>query len=202
MNKIISLLFIFAPLVACAAENSNSKAAVTLEHIRVITSDKSSSTDRQHFRSLLKWSDECESGYEAGESSAGIDIYPENGQKYLIQVTCTLGAYQGYQQFYNLSLEGGKTTVKTLIFPIYEVVGNKKLKKELSADVWGVLNSPPTYKNLTIYRRYSGYGNCGTLTTYKITDGAVRAIKFRSEPDCESETASRDADKWPVYPIP
>ena len=202
MKKILSILFFSTPLLACAAGNSDYQPAAILEHIATITSKKSNLTDRQYWRGLLKWDDECESGFHYSEDFSGIDIYPEDDKKYIIQVTCTLGAYQGYQQFYHLSLVGNKTSVKALVFPLYEASKKKTLIKELSAEVVGNLTIDSTYKNLTVHRRYSGYGNCGTLTTYKIIDGKVTATKFRTEPDCESSKASRDPERWPEYPIP
>lgn len=203
MRKFISVLFISTPLLACAAENLDSKSSeVILEHIATITSGKDSRTDREYWRRLLNWSDECESGFHYSESFSGIKIYLGNDEKYILRVTCTLGAYQGYQQFYHLSLSGGKATIKVLQFPLYEVNNKKVLKKTSSSELWGNVLNNSDYKNITILNQYSGYGNCGTLTTYKIVDEKVTATKFRSAPDCESKASSRDADKWPEYPIP
>ena len=174
----------------------------------MIRAEKNNITDRQYWRKLLNWGNDCESGYHADESSSGLDVYTENKRKYIIHVTCTLGAYQGYQgyqgyqQFYHLTLEGDKTIVKALMFPLYKVSKKKAVKKELAAEIWGNVLNKSDYKNLIILNQYSGYGNCGTLTTYKIINGEVITTQFRSEPDCESKKASRDPDKWPEYSIP
>ena len=202
MKKILSILFFSTPLLACAAGNSSYKSAAILEHISTITSDKGNRTDRQYWRGLLKWDNECESSFQYPEYVSGIKIYTENEKKYIIRVTCTVGAYQGYQQFYHLSLDGDETMVKALVFPLYEESKKKAVIKEMSAEVWGNVLNNSNYKNLTVLNQYSGYGNCGTLTTYKIIDGKVTATKFRTEPDCESSKASRDPERWPEYPIP
>ena len=201
MTKLFLILFFVTPLLACTAEASNSNQTLVMQHISTIVSGKSNRADRQYWRGLLNWSNECEEGFQYPESVSGIDIYPMNDSDYIIRVTCTLGAYQGYQQFYRLSLAGDKAKVTALLFPLYEVINKHVIKNKPAADICGNVLNNADYKNFTVLNQYSGYGNCGTLTTYKITDDTVTATKFRAAPDCESKTSSRDPDKWTEYRI-
>lgn len=209
MIRILSILLLSVPLLACAAENSSAKSAVVLEHITAITSGKSNRKDRQYWRVLLKWSDECETDFQGPpelqdpeDTDTGIYLYPAQNKEYIARVTCTLGSYQGRQSFFYLSLAGDNVITRTLLFPTYEVHNSKAVMKASSAELWGSVLNNSDYKKITILNQYSGYGNCGTLTTYRIDHDKVTAVKLRAAPDCESKTSSRDPNKWPEFPIP
>lgn len=202
MKTILSVSILFMSLLACTAESSDYDPKSLLNDIAVIKSEKSGATDRKYWRGLLKWDDECESGFRADESSSGLDVYSGGEKRHIIQVTCSSGAYQGYQRFYHLVLEGDTTIAKALEFPLYAVSSSKAVRRESSVDVWGNVLMNSGYDALTVLNQYSGYGNCGTLTTYRLVDGNVNAVRFRSEPNCESETASRNPENWPEFAVP
>lgn len=211
MIRYLSLLLLSIPLLACAAETSDPEKATVEKRISTILSGKSNRDDRQYWQALLKWSDECESAFQGPpelqdpknqDTDPGLKIYPAQNKQHILRVTCTLGSYQGYQQFYQVSLEADKVTINALMFPIFEIGNSKKATKTLSGEVWGNVLRTSDYKNFTVLNRYSGYGHCGTLTTYNIVDGKVTAIKLLAQPDCESSKAGRDPEKWPEYPIP
>jgi hypothetical protein len=113
-----------------------------------------------------------------------------------------MGSYQGRQQFFYLQLAGEKVTVKPLVFPLYDINNKKAVLKESSSELWGNVLNNSDHNKFTILNQYSGYGHCGTMTTYSILNGVVTATKLLAQPDCEAKNASRDPEKWPSYAIP
>lgn len=209
MIKYFSILLLCMPLLASATVTSSYDSTMLQTRINTIQSGKSNRADRKYWYSLLKWSEGCESAFQGlselhypPDSNSGLKVYPAQNKNYIIRITCTLGLYQGYQQFYHVSLDDDKVGVKPLVFPIFEIINNKRVIKTLSSEVWGNVLRTSDYKNLSIVNLYSGYGNCGSLTTYQIINGDVSATKFLTQPDCKLKRASRDPKQWPEYPIP
>jgi len=209
MIKYFSILLLCLPLLASATVTSNYDSSTLQTRINTIQSGKSNHADRKYWHHLLKWSDRCESAFQSSpelhslqDNNSGLKIYPAQNKNYIIRITCALGIYQGYQQFYHVSLSDDKVGVKPLVFPIYEMTNSKQVLKTLSGEVWGNVLKTSDYKNLTIVNLYSGYGNCGSSTTYQIINADVSAIKFLTQPDCKLKRASRDPKQWPEYPIP
>lgn len=202
MIKYFPLLLLSIPLLACAEENQESKTSALEKQIEIIQSGKSDRSHRDYWHALLKWSDECESDFQYPPSVSGIDIYPEHIKHYIIQVMCTFGSNQGRQQFYFLSLENNKAVVKSMQFPVYEIITGQAHKKETTNELWGSVLNNSSYNKFILLNQYSGYGHCGTLTTYQIINGLVSATTLRAQPDCELENASRDAEQWKEYKIP
>ena len=210
MTRYLFILLLSIPLLACAIETTNSNSLMTEHRINSLLSGKSNGLDRQYWRTLLKWSDECESAFQGPEelndadkleSDSGLKVYPGNNKQLILRVTCTLGSYQGYQQLYQVSYDTGSITSRPLMFPIFKIENNK-VSAELSIEIWGNFLRTSNYQQITVLNRYSGYGHCGTMTTYSISKGVVTATRLFAQPDCEAKNASRDPEKWPGYTIP
>ncbi len=210
MNKYLLLIFLSIPLIACAEDSADYSSTQIQGRINALITNKGNLAERQYWRTLLKWSDECESDFQGPlelrdtqdpEMASGLKVYAGPNKQYVIRVTCTLGAYQGYQQFYHLSLADNSAIAKVLKLPIFDME-TRKINTILSVDVWGNVLKNSTYTALTILNRYSGHGHCGTLTTYQLINGEVSATRLLAQPDCEAENASRDPEKWQEYPVP
>lgn len=210
MTKYLFLLLISVPLLACAAEKSSSNPITIEQRINSVITGNSNGLDRQYWRTLLKWSDECETAFQGPEdlqdadmtnTDSGLKVYPAENKHYILRVTCALGSYQGYQQLYLVSHDEGKVTTKVLMLPVFTFENNKKITKTLSQEIWGNFLRTSDYKQMTILNRYSGNGHCGTMTTYSILNGKVTATKLLAQPDCEAKDASRDPEKWPIYAV-
>lgn len=202
MIKYILLIVLSLPLLACADEATPSKSSAIKDQIDTVISGKSNQTNRQYWRPVLNWSAECEEDFQYPDSVSGVDIYPIKDNQYIIQIMCTMGSYQGRQQFFHLTINGDKASVKAMKFPLYEINKKQAVLKESTSELWGNVLNNSDYNKFTILNQYSGYGHCGTLTTYKIINGEVTATKLRAQPDCESKKASRNPNKWPEYAIP
>lgn len=211
MTKYLFILLLSLPQLACASDTANSNSITIEQRINSIMIDQSNGLDRQYWRSLLKWSDECEAAFQGPtellsadmtNTDSGLKVYPAENKQYILRVTCALGGYQGYQQLYFVSYEGSTVVTKDLMFPVLTFENSNNITKTLSQEIWGNFLRSSNYKQMTILNRYSGYGHCGTMTTYSIIHGKVTAIKLLAQPDCESKNASRDPEKWASYAIP
>ena len=202
MIRLFFIMSIMTPLLACATDTAGYESAAIRMQISAAIAGKSKQADRNYWHALLKWSDECESDFNYPETVSGIEIYPESDKQYIVQVMCTFGSYQGRQQFFSLQMAGDKAIIKPLQFPVFDINKKKAVLKESSAELWGNVLNSSDHNKFTILNLYSGYGHCGTLTTYSIINGEVTATKLLAQPDCESKNASRDPEKWPGYSIP
>jgi len=201
MNRYVLLLALSVPLLSCAVENTDVEAMKIREQIDRVMSGKSNLADRQYWRNILKWPDECESAFHYPDSVSGIDIYREGKDEFVVQVMCTMGSYQGRQNFFHLSVANEKVKAVMLAFSMYEISNGHAVLKEDVSEVSGNVLNQSTPKRFIILNRYSGYGQCGILTTYRIEDGNVRALSLRAQPDCELADGSRNPELWPEYPI-
>lgn len=202
MIRLFFIITLFTPLLACATETAERGTTTIQTRVNAAIAGKTDQSDRKYWHPLLKWTDECESDFSYPESVSGIDIYPDNNNQYIVVVMCTMGSYQGRQQFFYLQLAGEKAIAKPLQFPLFDINNNKAVLKESSSELWGNVLNNSDYNKFTIVNQYSGYGHCGTMTTYSILNGKVTATKLLAQPDCEAKNASRDPEKWPSYAIP
>jgi len=153
--------------------------------------------DRLAWRKILNWSRECEDAFDATMSKehAGLLFHELSDRKYLVEITCTLGAYQGFQNYAYLDLRGDWPVARILSFPAYESEKEGELKKKETAELWGLSGFDPKTKHLIILNRFRGTGDCGTLATYGFHDGFPELVELRADLKCDGN-GERDPQRW------
>lgn len=174
------------------------------------------SRDRLRWRETLQWSEECEKGVSHyGDDFVGLHFYPLPNQKYLVRVTCSLGAYQGSQIFFLIDEKSGKSPAQLLSFEqIFEIepestdnLSDLSLKKEMNSPfrrfidsfMWGTITVAHNHFQMTNLNRYRGSGGCGTQTRYDIGQIPPKIIEFRAKIECTTENIA--PDKWQSYSL-
>ena len=158
--------------------------------------------DRRAWRKVLKWPGDCEEAYEKtmGKETPGLEFYELASGRYLVEVVCTTGAYQGYQFYLNLDETKSPPASRLLSFPSFdsEDEGKPKKKTEIQ-EMWGLATFDAKTKLLEIHNKYRGPGDCGSLATYEFPDGTPRLKEFREKSACDGNYVEpRD---WPrIFP--
>lgn len=191
-------------LVACSANSkpissqplsdNSTQAAGPAEHRLTLA-------DRRLWRSKLNWPDSCETPFHyQDESFGGIDVFKFSDKYNLVQVTCTLGAYQGIYRFYLVPISAQSAEAPhALTFTVFEdsgVSGPDRIEKEKTEEIGGTPHFVPTSKQLVVLDKFRGPGDCGLLTTYLIGPEATQVEEVRGHLDCDGKGAKNPA-QWP-----
>lgn len=164
--------------------------------------------DRKKWRPILKWSDECEQPFQNinyGADYSGLTFYELTSHKYLIEVVCYLGAYQGVSNYFFLDESKSPPRAELLTFKKYYYDDSSKLMATTTEDLPGGQFVSST-KKLIILNKYRGPGDCGTYSVYSFPLFYPELAEFRAQPICD-EYVSPDAtiippSKWPLITLP
>jgi hypothetical protein len=156
-------------------------------------------SDRSGWRAVLKWSDDCESGFALrDDGSSGLDFYSLGDRVSLVQVMCAPGAYQGSQTYYVLDERTTPPSAKPLEFTTWEAGGpeGKTLERRQTTELTGNAEFAQRTGELMIVNRYRGPGDCGSYAVYRIAGGKAEVKDFRAKLDCDGEGADHP-ERWP-----
>jgi hypothetical protein len=156
-------------------------------------------SDRAAWRAMLKWSDDCESGFAVrDDDSAGLEFYSLGGRRSLVQVACAPGAYQGSQTYYLLDERTSPPAAKPIEFVTWDAAGpeGKTLVRRQTTELTGSAEFAPASRELTILNRYRGPGDCGSHAVYRIGSDKAEVKEFRAKLECDGEGAEHP-ERWP-----
>jgi hypothetical protein len=161
--------------------------------------------DRVAWRSRLNWPQDCESTFDYPDKSfAGVTFYELSRGQNLVQVTCTLGSYQGTYVFMLLveSVSPAKTTL--LHFVAYEDSGEQgpgRLQKSDTTELTGTPEFDSTTKQLRVLDKFRGLGDCGLQATYSFSKGQPELTLLQGKLNCDGK-ASSSPRQWKKLPLP
>lgn len=173
---------------ACADDNTSLLKKIIKDSIN----NQSKISQRTTIRKTLKWPDSCEERFNSPK--AGLTFFEQSSDKFIVQVTCTYGSYQGMSLFYKLNISN--STSSQIILPTYNTKANGSFSKSTKDEVWGNVLTTSTVGKFKVLNLYSGYGNCGTLTTYDLTGNTPKIILLKMQSDCDAKEMIRDPEKW------
>ncbi len=128
----------------------------------------------------------------------GITIHPFDDDRSMVEVTCSLGAYQGNGLLYLLD-DNGKA--RALRFLQFHSPDRGQLLPYTDALLTGVIQVEPTRHAIKVWRKYRGIGDCGQLLRYRVSNGKVQLAELRVR-DCEDELSRIPPEQWPLAQPP
>lgn len=132
----------------------------------------------------------CDGDINPEIALSGSSVYPLVQNKYLIQFICFLGAYQG--TYHYILAEGDN--LKILNFALIE---NKK--RTVTNTIVGLPTFNPKTKNITVFNRYRGLGDCGSWAKYDWRGNQFQLLEYREKKKCDGKYI--EPEKYPkVYP--
>ena len=154
------------------------------------------SQDREAWRKLLQWPDDCEQAFAYPDKSfSGLAFYPIAKQQTIVQVICTLGAYQGYQLYYLLDADQGPNP-QPLVFETREAQQQNAWTKMQTQELWGLPSFDKKTKTLKILNKFRGLGDCGVLATYQFINAKPILTALRGKSACDGKGADKP-ERWP-----
>jgi hypothetical protein len=158
--------------------------------------------DRKAWHHLLKWPKEYEESFDASlgadQDKGWMQFFLLAPQKYLVEVQCDLFAYQAgfIYLFYDESTSPPSSRLLTFD-SFYR--DEKKLKKQQEPLVVGLPTFDPKRRELSVWTKGRGLGDCGSWGVYQIKDGLAVLKEFRAKDKCDGRYVN--PKKYPrLYP--
>lgn len=126
------------------------------------------------------------------------EFFQVSNRKYIVQVMCIFGAYQGGYEYYLLTENANQTQVKPL--NLLKIAERRGRQVRIEDNTLGGL---PTYnsakKELTFFAKSRGIGDCGTFGRYRFENDRFIAKELRVKAECDGKYI--DPEKYQkVYP--
>jgi hypothetical protein len=194
-------------LIACVGlvrADTKPPAVAPTASAATLSKEKVTREGRKAWRQVLGWPDSCEEGYDYPDPTlGGLAFHALADGRYLAEVVCTLGAYQGYQRYYLLDESSSRPTARPLTFVTYEATGKQgqPLTRVQTEELWGSPEFDSKTKRLTVTNRFRGPGDCGTLAVYAFDSGDPQLKEFRAKTACDGRGAGSPG-KWPRVKLP
>lgn len=174
--------------------------------------------DRDRWREILKWPDECERKTEFyGKDFIGIEFHKIGPGRFIAHVDCSLGWYQGDQLFYLVDETAGAPKATLLEFEQFAEIEeegedgsdpdagvekkeeNVRFRRFFDPLVFGTVTVDAANRRIVNLNRYRGPGGCGTMTVYDIGGDVPKTVEFRARTTCSEEIVP--AERWKAYPL-
>ncbi len=165
----------------------------------VAPTPKSSDDIWQYLYSSREELELCEGDIEPSVSQDISSVYRINEQQYLVEFLCFLGAYQGNYEYllYDTTPTGVK--VKSLSFDVFEPNGSGKFTSTNVSSISGLPDYEPEKQLLTVFTKYRGLADCGSLAKYKWEESEFKLLEYRVKEKCDGTYLEPDQYSQ-VYP--
>lgn len=177
-----------APASSEAKESSVSAAEGSLKKANLTYAD------RIAWRAQLKWPQDCEASFDYPDKSfSGLAFFELSPHRYLVQVTCNLGTYQGTYMFFSLDESRSPSSSKLLSFTDYEDSGERgpngnRLQKIEAAQLTGTPEFDASNQQLRLINKFRGLGDCGFVATYGFSKEQPELVLLQAKLQCDGKT--------------
>jgi hypothetical protein len=220
--RIVLMLLIISlplPLTACGPGTQIVKKPEGLLKSNSGLSYDLSSKDRQKWKSVLNWCDECDARAKPyidhlekyGGRHGGIFIYSIGDNQYIVDINCHMTMRQCEHIYYKVTERADTIESRLLILEQFyhaeygddEVKGVTNPKGEFvrSTDTvaYGFTIIPENnQKQLIVETEYRGVGGCGLYTLYDVSGDCPKVVEFRAKIECTEDYPP--PEKWKLYP--
>jgi hypothetical protein len=213
-----------APASACGSDVQIVKKPEGLRKTNPGPSKYLMANDREMWRTVLNWPDECEQrrgpalDSESGWMHAGIFIYPIGENNYIVDVHCTMADRQNEHIYYKITEHADTIESRLLIleqfYYVFAPEGKSDLELEGKFDpegeyirfkdslTYGHTLSPwegPFEPLLKVKKEYIRAGACGLYTIYDVSGDCAEVIEFRANLRCHPDTLAIHQE-WELIP--
>ena len=127
----------------------------------------------------------CEGEIDKNAAQEFSKVYPVSNGKYLVEVLCFLGAYQGNYEYFLYDRKASEVILKPLDFDIFEIDDSGKITKKQSHSIGGLTEFIPDKQELTVLTKYRGLGDCGALAKYQWQQEKFKLLEYRIKEKCD-----------------
>jgi|HubBroStandDraft_6_1064221.scaffolds.fasta_scaffold410449_2 hypothetical protein len=159
-----------------------------------------SAADRVAWRSILHWPASCESGWrEAAQAGSGVGLLPAGADRRLVAVDCYFGAYQGVTMLYLVGMT--RSVVGPLPLQLYGDPGSGRPRATRQSQILGVLSFASDSLTLHVWDKFSGAGDCGIYSTFRLAGSRFVPVAVRAKLACNGKPPLQPG-RWPQLPLP
>jgi len=166
---------------------------------------KLTKSDRAEWRKILAWPSECEETFQEqykDDNYAGLEFHRLAPKQNLVEILCYRGAYQPGRVF--MFLDEAKGRSKLLEFKTYSREKDGRVKTYVESEIAGLTDFDTKTKELKIFSKSRGPGDCGSLVIYKFINGKLLVKEARAQ-SCEDDAnfdRVHDPRQWPKVAKP
>jgi hypothetical protein len=161
--------------------------------------------DREAWYKILRWPDEYEKTWgtthsQTNEAYGGLNFYELGRGVYIVEVNTYTGAYQSGYIFllYDETKKGG-APAPLLKFKRFGEDEQGRPEPSFEEEIAGTPTFDTLTKQLEIYSKYRGPGDCGSLINYKFVNGNPLVVSAREQTCDDSKPPPDEIDprRWP-----
>jgi hypothetical protein len=156
--------------------------------------------DRGEWRDVLHWPRSCEREWGTTRAAyAGVVVFPTGTPRWIVSVTCTLGAYQGTQLLY--LVDRGLHPIGPIPLHAYRDTGRGKPRQTRETKVLGTIQFNRGTGRLVVLDKFRGAGDCGILSIFRLQKQRFYPLAVRAKLECDGKPPL-DPFRWPLLPLP
>ena len=156
--------------------------------------------DRVKWRKVLHWSNRCERDWRSSHApSAGVVVFATDTSKWLVSVTCTLGAYQGTQVLY--LVDRALNRIGPIPLHAYRDPGNGRPRPVRETQILGTLDFRRGTSRLVVLDKFRGAGDCGILSVFRLQKNRFYPLAVRAKIACDGK-GPFDPFRWRLLKLP
>lgn len=150
---------------------------------------------------MLPWAEACEEGFSPADPAyGGLSFHELEPGRYLVQVDCGWGAYQGSQVYFFYDETRRPPLARPLTFEVASSPDGERLERRQAAELTGVPTFDQAGKELVLFSKSRGPGDCGILAKYRFQDGRAVLRELRAKLSCDGRLAD-EPEKWEEIPL-
>jgi hypothetical protein len=129
----------------------------------------------------------CEGELDRSASEQFSSVYPLAQNRYLVQILCFMGAYQGNYRYFLYEKQADSVSVQPLSLERYEPDDAGKITKTLENNVGGSPDYNAGQKTLSMITKYRGLDDCGSLAKYQWDRDRFKVVEYRVKDRCDGK---------------
>jgi hypothetical protein len=141
----------------------------------------------------------CDGLLDQNYSQTESQVFALDAETYLVHLQCSLAAYQASFEFltYQKTASGGE--FKPMTLTVFNENPSGKPTQENVRTVGGMPTYDPATRSLTIFSKFRGVGDCGSLANYQLKDGEFQLVKYQAKFACDGNAI--DPETYPqIFP--
>lgn len=141
----------------------------------------------------------CEPTLDPQYSQQSSEVYPVGEGKYLVKLSCFLAAYQEGFEFWLYEKTAGGVDVQPLTLTRFNAANGGKPNPDEIRTLGGTTSYDTANKAVTIFTKFRGVGDCGSLARYKFENNSLDLVSYKAKYDCDGNYV--DPEQYPqIYP--
>lgn len=141
----------------------------------------------------------CEDDFNPEAAESESSLYQVGEGKYLVQLMCFMAAYQGAYEYLLLTQTPAGLEAKPLTLARFEEDDAGELQKTDARSIGGLTEYDPEKQLLTVFTKYRGIGDCGSLAQYQFSEDQLQLVKYKAKQECDGNYIEPDEYRQ-IYP--